>query len=147
MEATECPPARCSFCGEVWTRPLQKTCIWCFASPTLHHPECCPTVNVEIRNKLRKKQQESDHVTEDNRLACNNIPPKRARTSLTRPWLRSDSYAARPPYLRTGTPALAMDDEAEAEGTLHLPREYCQLSITHPAYSAPSCGSAPKWIA
>ena len=30
-----------------------------------------------------------------------------------------------------------MDNDAETEETLHLPREYCQLSITHPAYSSP----------
>mgnify|MGYP003324109518 CR=1 FL=1 len=74
------PPARCSFCGEFGTQLPQKTCIWCLASPTYHHPECCPTVNVEIRNKLRKKQQEKGQGIEDN-LVYRNAPPKRLRTS------------------------------------------------------------------
>ena len=42
-----------------------------------------------------------------------------------------------PPHQHTGIPALTMDNEADAEGTLHLPGEYCQLSINHPAYPTP----------
>ena len=74
------PPARCSFCGEFGTQLPQVICNWCQASPTYHHHECCPYVNLEIREKLRRKHQEVEQDTEDSAV-YSNVPPKRPWTS------------------------------------------------------------------
>ena len=68
------PPARCSFCGEFGTKLLQFICVWCQVSPTYHHTECCTHVNMEIREKLRRKHREIDPDLEEYEEITNRPP-------------------------------------------------------------------------